>query len=203
MPQFDFVSKGCVQPSQPLLIIIFDFQAFLECLEMRYDNLGETMKTIKNKVIVVLSIVLIASLLFLGYSIWQTTTEKMGFDPPKNETNAIQGVPSQPDESWLAVYKEGMSFSAHVCAEVRVVNRQAQVFFTNDPDNTVWLKLRITDKNNNVIGESGILKPNEYVKEVKLKTNLSKGEVLKLKIMSYEPGTYYSMGAVTVNGIAG
>ena len=77
------------------------------------------------------------------------------------------------------------------------------LYFTNDDGNGVWLKLRIFDGEGNIIAETGIIKPNEYVKTVTFDTVPEKGSAVKLKIMAYEPDTYYSAGAVTLNTVVG
>lgn len=46
------------------------------------------------------------------------------------------------------------------------------------------------------------MKPNEYLKAVTFTTAPQSGAKIKLKIMAYEPETYYSAGAVTLNTVA-
>ncbi|MCI7345781.1 MAG: hypothetical protein SPF67_01215 [Eubacteriales bacterium] len=46
------------------------------------------------------------------------------------------------------------------------------------------------------------MKPNEYIKTIEFIETPQKGEKIKLKIMAYEPDTYYSAGAVTLSTIA-
>ena len=95
-----------------------------------------------------------------------------------------------------------MSFSAHVCGKVIIENDSAELFFTNGSGNNVWLKLRILDEKNHILAETGLLKPNEYIKTIEFIETPQKGEKIKLKIMAYEPDTYYSAGAVTLSTIA-
>ena len=49
----------------------------------------------------------------------------------------------------------------------------------------------------------GLIKPNEYVKYVALSRELPQGTKIKLKIMGYEPQTYRSAGAATLNTTIG
>ena len=44
-----------------------------------------------------------------------------------------------------------------------------------------------------------MLRPGEYVRAVALSRSLQTGEPVKLKIMGYEPETYYSAGSVVLN----
>ena len=55
------------------------------------------------------------------------------------------------------------------------------------------------DEQGNMLGETGLIKPNEYVKYVTLSKTLEVGTKIKLKIMGYEPHTYYSAGAASLN----
>ena len=132
-----------------------------------------------------------------------TTNIENHITPPKFETNAVSGVPKSPGESWTEIYQDGMSFSAHVCGEFKINDSSADIYFTNDSENLVWMKLRITDEKGNILGETGLLKPNQYVKSVCLDVLPETGQKIKMKIMSYEPNTYYSAGSVTLNTVVG
>jgi len=108
-------------------------------------------------------------------------------------------MPIVDDPAWSRIYQEGMDFSAHVTGLVKVEGDTSEVYFTNDDGNKVWLKLRILDENDNILGETGLLKPNEYVKSITLDPPPEPGDSLNLKIMAYEPETYFSAGVVVVN----
>lgn len=130
-------------------------------------------------------------------------SEQAEFVPPPFETAAQSGMPDAADESWTQIYRDGMSFSAHICGKVDLNGSSADVYFTNDDGNEVWLKLRILDADDNILAETGLLKPNEYVRTVTFDTVPENGASIKLKIMAYEPETYYSAGAVTLNTTVG
>lgn len=122
------------------------------------------------------------------------------FIPPKFESKTVLGAPTVDDRlGWSEIYQEGMSFKAYVCGNIIVDNKSADVYFTNVSDNTVWMKLRIIDENENILAETGLLKPDEYVKSIVFNIDPLEGIKIKLKIMAYEPFTYYSAGAVTLN----
>ncbi|MDO4331248.1 MAG: hypothetical protein Q4C58_00990 [Eubacteriales bacterium] len=122
------------------------------------------------------------------------------FTPPPFESEAVSGTPDVPDElGWSEIYQEGMGFKAYVCGNVIADGDTAEVYFTNSEDYDVWLKLRILNEKGAVIGESGLLKPGEYVKSVPITSDIADGEPVRLKIMAYEPETYHSAGAVTLN----
>ena len=79
----------------------------------------------------------------------------------------------------------------------------AAIYLTNPAENKVWLKLRVLDESNNILGETGLIRPGEYVKDVELTENLTAGTKIKLKIMGYEPETYFSAGSATLNTAIG
>ncbi len=131
-----------------------------------------------------------------GEEAWQ-------FVPPEFDKNASVGVPKVDDASWMPIYKDGMGFSAHVCGNVVVNNKSADIYFTNDQGNKVWMKLRITDANGKIICETGLIKAGEYIKSVSFNTVPKIGTKISMKIMTYEPETYYSTGAVSLNTVIG
>lgn len=126
--------------------------------------------------------------------------KQLDFTPPPFEPTVEVGTPSV-DESlgWSEIMQDGMGFTAHVCGNVILNDKSAQVYFTNDKENTVWMKLRVLNESDEVLGETGILKPGEYVTSVELNKTLKQGDNIKLKIMAYQPETYYSEGAVALS----
>lgn len=124
------------------------------------------------------------------------------FVPPPFEEAAESGTPTVADESYTRIFRDGMSFSAHVTGRVILTDGAADLWFTSDRENEVWLKLRILDEKGNILAETGLLKPGEYVKSVRFSTLPKDGERIRLKIMAYEKETYESVGAVTLNTTA-
>ncbi len=84
-----------------------------------------------------------------------------------------------------------------VCLYLRAVVR-----FANPQSNDVWLKLRVLDAQGNLPGETGLIRPGEYLRSVALMAPLQKGTPIELKIMAYEIDTYYSAGAVSLQTTA-
>lgn len=95
----------------------------------------------------------------------------------------------------------GMEFRAYICGNVIVKGDAADVYFTNSEKFDVWLKLRVLTADGILLGETGLIRPGEYVKSVSLTSEVEDGTAIKLKIMAYEPDTYYSAGSVTLNTI--
>ncbi len=156
-----------------------------------------------NKDILIASIACFLSVLLLFITLI-TVPNLNKFTPPPFESDATYGTPADAGDSWGQIYKEGMSFSAHVCGRVVPNGNKADVYFTNDEGNSVWLKLRVLDENEKIIAETGLLKPGQYVKSIKFKSGtLTEGAKITMKIMAYEPETYYSEGAVTLTTVIG
>lgn len=125
-----------------------------------------------------------------------TKTEK--FVPPPFETSAQSGTPDVPDGlGWQEMDADAYKLS--VCGVFTPENGKADVWLTNPEKNEVWLKLRVLDKDGNTLGETGLIRPGEYVRSVKLNASLKDGDSVNLKIMAYEPDTYYSAGTVSLN----
>ena len=95
-------------------------------------------------------------------------------------------------------YREGMEFCAGLCGVIAFDGGSADVYFTNKAENSVWLMLRITDESGNVLAETGLLRPGEYVRAVKFTQKPENGQRITCKIMAYEQETYYSKGYVTL-----
>lgn len=126
------------------------------------------------------------------------------FVPPAFDSAAVAGTPTVSDDlGYMECYQDGMGFRFWACGNVLLDGKNANVYLTNPEGNEVWLKVRILDANGNILGESGLLKPGEYVKSVELAKQLAAGTTIKLKIMAYEPDTYYSAGSVVLNTTIG
>ena len=55
--------------------------------------------------------------------------------------------------------------------------------------------LRVYDEKENIVCETGLIRPGEYIKTVTFNRDIENEEVLTVKVMSYEPDTYMSAGA--------
>ena len=54
-------------------------------------------------------------------------------------------------------------------------------------------------KKGNILGETGLIRPGEYVKTITFDKKVPKvGDEITMKIMGYQPETYYSAGAVNL-----
>lgn len=120
------------------------------------------------------------------------------FVPPPFDPAAQTGSPAVPAGMGYQELDAGV-FRAALCAQIVAENGTAAVYLTNPLDNGLWLKLRLLDENGNLLGETGLIRPGEYVRQVPLRAVPEPGDPLVLKVMAYEPETYHSQGSVTVN----
>ena len=149
---------------------------------MRKDRLVKLLS-----VLCVIAVSVMAAVLFRGGRVQK-------FSPPPFEPAAQSGMPEEPACREL----DAQVFRVGLCGEVRIREDAAQVWFSNPGDNAVWLGLRILDEEGQILGQTGLLRPGEYVRQVAV-TGAAPGTPVILKVMAYEPDTYHSAGSLTVH----
>lgn len=120
------------------------------------------------------------------------------FTPPPFDGSALNGTPTDANESWTLVSKEEYGLSAHICGKVSPVDSKADLYFTNDSDNSVWMKLRIYNASGEIIAETGLIRPGQYIKTVSFTSVPPIGSKIAMKVMMYQPETYHSEGAFSL-----
>lgn len=122
-------------------------------------------------------------------------TIKGEFVAPSFEENSIIGVPVVEKRlDWFTTNEDGSDIKISVCRASSIKDLKSDIYFTNHEENEEWMKLRIIDNQGDILAETGILKPGEYVKEIEFNKKPRDGQVLTYKIMTYEAETYYSAG---------
>lgn len=126
------------------------------------------------------------------------------FTPPPFDATAQNGVPTVPDGlGYSEVYNEEMAFRVSICGEIRIDEQgKAKVYLTNPESNTLWIKLRILSETGEILGETGLIKPGQYLEEATFQILPNSGDKIVLKLMSYQPETYHSGGAVSLTTVA-
>ena len=160
------------------------------------------MKKIKQikakKSLVLLAALCLVCLIVMVLALTLGRKTVVNFEPPPFDSAALAGTPSNVEnESYGPLDATAYSFS--VCGRPTVEDGAALLWLTNPKSNEVWLKARILDTAGNILGESGLLRPGEYVQAVALTTPPTEDKEATLLIMSYEPTTYHSMGNVTLH----
>jgi len=117
------------------------------------------------------------------------------FSVPEFEKNIEFGVPKvSSNYEWKII--ETPNFLVGICGNIYLDKEKVTIYFSNPKENNVWLKLRMLDENGEIYGETGILKPDEYVESIYIKKAIDN---LSFKVMAYEPETYYSQGSIIIN----
>ena len=153
----------------------------------------------KNWAVPVLTVICLVCVAGMVTALLLTSRPVQGtFTPPPFEEAAVTGTPQVSEElGWQEL--DAQAFRVSVCGKVVLEGNQADVWLTNPESNTVWLKLRILDADGAVLGETGLIRPGEYVQSVTFDTVPASGATISMKVMAYEPETYHSGGAVTLN----
>jgi hypothetical protein len=152
----------------------------------------------KNTPLILAALLSVICLAFMAFALARRPEPVRGeFTPPPFDPAA---------ESGTLVVPEGLGYSELDCQAYKVslcgkLGEDGTVFLTNPKENTVWLKLRVLDEKGNILGETGLVRPGEYVKSVIWSSAPKSGTTVTLKIMAYEPDTYYSAGAASLNTI--
>ena len=120
---------------------------------------------------------------------------KPAFTPPPFDASAQAGIPEgTPGFEML----DAQSFQAGLLVMPVLNGDRLQVYFANPAENSCNLRLRVMDEGGRILGQSGLIRPGEFIQAVTLEQPAEVGTTLILKLMAYEPETYYSAGAVTV-----
>ena len=77
------------------------------------------------------------------------------FVPPEFDQNAQQGIPQVPDGlGWSAF--EGDDLQIKVCGIFNAEGNSSDIWLFNDADNEAWIKVRMIEDDEKVLGETGI-----------------------------------------------
>ena len=152
----------------------------------------------KNLPLIMAAVICAVSLIVMVLALSVPQQTRVEFTPPPFEENAVFGIPDVPENlGWMPLNTP--NFSASVCGRIVPADNAADVWLYSSVENSVWLKLRVLDEEGNILGETGLLKPGEYVRSVTLNHVPDPGTPITLKLMSYAPETYHSEGAVSLS----
>ena len=129
----------------------------------------------------------------------QERRQKPQFVKPEFDPSAEDGTPDVPEAlGYSEIYQTGMAYRASICGNVVINGDTADIYLTNSAENTDLLKVRVLDSKGNIIGQTGLISPGQYVKSVKFDAIPLDGEEITLNLMGYEPETYYSSGEASL-----
>lgn len=156
------------------------------------------MKKRKNLPLILAVVICVVSVILMCVALGVQREEVVTFSPPPFEEGAQSGVPSVPPQlGWSEV--DAKFYRASLCGVVKVVDGTADIWLTNPEHNDVWLRLRILSADGAVLAETGLICPGEYLQAITFDTVPESGQAISMKLMAYEPETYYSAGSVVLN----
>ena len=155
------------------------------------------MSKFQKTAIAVVGVILVA-LIIATVAVFVYKQNDSGFVPPEADANALSGYPTVIDE--YAQYQnirmnEDFAFSMALCP--LYVNGKAEVYFANSKDSKAYGLIKLYDSDGNLIGESGLVKPGKYVQSVEISLVPKRDTEISVRVLSYEPKTYYSLGTVS------
>lgn len=151
----------------------------------------------KKKIGIITSLILILCIL-LGYIYLRYAEGYRTFHAPEHEKTAAEGTPGGDHVRHyenLPVkegYMIGIDTSPHLHDGKLYLNA------ANCEGNTVWLLVRVYHEDE-LIAETGIFYPGEYVADVSCSKKLASNDKILIKILSYEPDTYHSEGVAQIS----
>lgn len=134
----------------------------------------------------------------LGYILF-SYKNKVTFKVPKFDNN-VSAIPEKIEDEYYSTLDVNEGFSIGINAILKVDSKQnAIVNLTSNKNNKVYIKLRLLDSHGMIIGQTGLIKPGEYLEKIELKKKVNEKDKFTIKVMSYDPKTYYSMSAVKLS----
>ena len=118
------------------------------------------------------------------------------FVPPEFDVAAVAGVPQVDVPAMYGTLYLNEETAVSLYSSPILRGETVQVFFTSHESNTAWVRLRLLDQKGNILGQTGLLKPGEYVEYVALNVVPEHTAVIA-KFLTYQPETYYSMGSAS------
>ena len=134
----------------------------------------------------------------MTFALYQSAQPLIRFTPPPFDDAAVQGIPSLTSEQGYGELDTG-TYSFGLSGYLTLEDGKTDVWLCNHAENeNVWLKVVMKDMQDGKLGETGLIRPGEYVQSMKLTAPPTKTGDVKLVVMGYEPETYYSLGNVTL-----
>lgn len=127
--------------------------------------------------------------------------QQQNFTPPPFDDNCEVGAPEVPDNLNYTPLRVEEGYMIYICGRLVLKNNMVDVYLTSPEDNNVWIRLKILDEKDNLLCETGLIRPGEYLKSALIAKKLKHDTNVKVKIVAYEPESYYSRGSVTLNTV--
>ncbi len=150
----------------------------------------------KKKIGIITSLCLICCI-FFGHLYVRYAEGYRTFRVPEREAGVAEGIP--PEENVQHYEELPVREDYAVGIDTSPLYRDGRLYLNvaNLKDNTVWFLVRVY-LDDELIAETGVFYPNEYVKDIPCSKKLSTDDKVLIKILAYEPDTYYSEGVAQI-----
>lgn len=157
---------------------------------------GENMKSKWLVILLVITSIVIITTITIAIKV----SSKKEFVKPEFDNKAIEIINTEVSkELQYAEINVEQGYVVGICNNLILDKyKNVLIYFTSSKENNVYLKLRIYDKEGNILKETGLIKPGQQLEKITIE-NLEEDKDVIIKIMSYDPETYYSRGTVSLN----
>ena len=130
--------------------------------------------------------------------------QQQEFLAPAFEANAEQGTPELTEEEIKKLRFSNINMAdtiyVSMCGSWYLHDENlVDVYFASSDKNTAWIRLIVYSEDGSEMGSTGVLKPGEYVQSLTLNLVPTRDCNLKVKVVSYQPETYYSEGTASAS----
>lgn len=135
-----------------------------------------------KKILSGILIILLMAIIYLMF-IYNPKFEVPDFDKNAKKYDVLKKIsPIEMNENYV-IYIDG---------DMKVKKDVLKFYFASDKKNKVYTKIRIY-QGDKIIGESGIIKPGEYIENISLNEKIN--DSIEIKVMGYDMDTYQSAGS--------
>lgn len=147
----------------------------------------------REKIIIFICFIVIIVCIFLLIFV---NTNEYHFIKPEFDKNSINGNLDVESLNSYSSFTYNDNYIVSLCGEPEVKNNKLYLYITSNENNNVYVKVRVY-KNNRIVGESGLIKPNEYLEYIDV-NNVKSNDKISLKVMGYD-SDYHSAGVINMN----
>lgn len=144
--------------------------------------------------------IIFATILFtaLGLGFYFNNYSKQ-YNKPSFEKEYSEGKVEIDDIYGYSEMQFSNEYRVGACGSPYANSEGVDIYFSNPQGNNVLLKCLLIDNEGNTVGECGLINPNCYVKTIKFNKPKSPGSYeMTMKVLGFEPETYYSKGIVNL-----
>ncbi len=152
----------------------------------------------RKKIIGIITSLSLLFCFFSGYLYVRYAQGYRTFRAPAHEAGAVEGLLSEEN---VRHYEELPVREGYVVGmDTSPVYHDGSLYLNiaNIKDNTVWFLVRVYT-GDDLIAETGIFYPEEYVEAVACSRKLSANDKILIKVLAYEPDTYHSEGVAQIS----